>query len=132
MSGLSVLFKFGVQVEGCFDEFMHTGVLGVVGKITEWTLASVALKKESNTRANELTEIYPFTRKQGKLRNLGTDRQIGANDKLSAIVPLLFLFANQFPEEPCPCERMTQYCFSGAVQAVSRALLDTITFLIGL
>jgi hypothetical protein len=118
MTGLSVLFKHGVQVEGCFDEFMHTCLLGVLSKITSWTLQSCAITDDCKKTANTLTNVFPFTRKQGNLRNLGTDLQVGANNKLTAVVPWLFVFSNSFTDEPCGCERMKHHRFWFSTQVV--------------
>jgi hypothetical protein len=128
MTGLSVLFKYGVQVEGCFDEFMHTCLLGVLMRVTDWTLNSCAVSLNSKGIANALSDLYPFTRKQGNLRNLGTDRQVGARNKLTAVVPWLFVYAKQFSDEACDCVRMSGYQFAPATQVVFCTLLDVCSF----
>ena len=118
MNGISVLFKYGVQVEG-FDEFMHTCLLSVLVRVMEWTLSSCAVALPSKMIANALSDIYPYTRKQGNLCNLGTDPQLGARNKLTAIVPWLFVYSNQFSEERCECQRMTDHQFAADTQVVA-------------
>ena len=74
MRGLSILLEMGTQIEGCFDEFMHTGILGVVTAIVNLTiLDDAAVSLSDQILANKLTVVYPFTSKQGNLQTLGTE-----------------------------------------------------------
>src|SRR5688572_15936081 len=92
VSGSFLLNTGDSLLQGYMDDAMHTH-LGVFEKvwlsITQGTGDARLLSVEQVNLVDRRSEVFPFTKKQSNLTQLGTSIPKKSRDRLTAMVPLL-------------------------------------------
>src|SRR5436305_1747319 len=91
----------GCTIDGVFDDFMHTALSVLEDMWGALLWHGSPIEVEVLPLINRRCNLYPFSKNQETIRKIGTELPGKARNRLTSLVPLLFLVRGMFSKSPC-------------------------------